>query len=126
MNQLPFALWRVGPVCDEPHTRLMNWRIFEVVLEEGGPNTLHVMGYAWQSQEGRVTSAISTMNLEKMIAKSQSGRLYALCGEPGYRAAAEFAWREWLVATGARVLGDVTQEFLDGARRLQPLTGPVS
>ena len=89
----------------------MNWRVFEVALKEDGPLTLHIVGYAWRTRDGRVTSSIQALDVQKNLAITESGRLYELCGEPGYRRAAEFVWQEWLGATGARLVREVTDEI---------------
>lgn len=103
----------------------MNWRVFEIALTDDSPHTFHIVGYAWHLQEGRVTSSIRALDLRRMIAKTESGRLYELCGGPGYRGAAEFVWREWLVATKSQVIGEVTQKLLDDVLRLPSLDSPT-
>ena len=111
MHQLPPYLWLIAPVSDEPHTSMMNWRVFEVVLREQLRPSLHLVGYAFKLDEGRVSSAVQSLDLERMVAMTSSGRCYALLGEPGYDGRAEFVWREWVGATGARVIGDVTAKL---------------
>lgn len=126
MSTLPPALWQISPVSDEPHTSLMNWRVFEVELNEGGPHSIHIVGYAWRYREGRVTSAIQTFDPQRLVAVSASGRIYELSGEPGYRRAAEYVWQEWLGATQARLVGEVTQDFVSGTRSLPTLNSRKS
>lgn len=111
MQQLPPYLWLIAPVSDEPHTSLMNWRVFEVVLSGQHSPTLHLVGYAFRYGEGRVSSAVQSLDLGRRVATTISGRCYALLGESAYDGRAEFVWREWVGATGARVVGDVTAKL---------------
>lgn len=89
----------------------MDWRVFEVQLEEQEAHTFHIVGYAWRYREGRVTSAIQAFDMQRMTAVTMTGRVYELQGEPGYRKAAEFVWQEWLGGSGAQVVAEVTNRF---------------
>lgn len=68
-----------------------------------------------------MTSALRSFDPQRLVAVSTSGRIYELSGEPGYRRAAEFVWQEWLGATQARLIGELTQDFVNGMRSLRTL-----
>lgn len=108
MNELPAHFWLIASVEQEPQASLMNWRVFEVVLREGAATTFHLVGYALEVREGRVSSAIQAIDLKEMLVKTISGRIYQLRGEAGFDGRAEFVWREWLGRTGANLIGEVT------------------
>lgn len=118
MNELPAHFWLIASVEQEPQASLMNWRVFEVVLREGAATTFHLVGYALEVREGRVSSAIQAIDLEKMVVKTISGRIYWLRGKAGFDGSAEFVWREWLGRTGANLIGEITHALPERVRQL--------
>lgn len=120
MNPFPPCIWPIGSVEQEPHTSLMNWRVFQVLLRDSSSPTLHLVGYAIEVREGRVSSAIDEVDVQRMVVKTSSGRLYELCGDSSYDGRAEFVWREWLGRSGAKILSEVTDALSELARLHPP------
>lgn len=123
MKNWPSSIWQVASIEHEPHASLMSWRVFKVRLKDEALPTLHLVGYAIEAREGRVSSAIQAFDLDKMLVRTASDRIYWLRGEPGYDGRAEFVWREWLVATGATLIDEVTQTLSERASRRPPTCG---
>ena len=92
MNAFPigFSTWKVAPVEAEPTLYLTSWSILEV---EAG--TRHFVGYNLDGCEGRTSSAIATIDVEKRRGVTKSGRVYELEGEPGHNPDARYTWSQW-------------------------------
>jgi len=70
---------------------MTHWRLLQVVSLTG-QRSRHLIGRA--DGEGRVCTALKRIDLEPMTALTQSGRIYALEGPPGYDADAQYLWNE--------------------------------
>jgi len=62
----------------------------------GGAETLHLVGYAESCREGRVSSPVEAFDAATAMARTRSGRTYALAGPAGRNPDAEYVWRRWL------------------------------
>lgn len=103
------GIWQVKPVEDEPEICLKNWSIREV----HPAGTRHFVG--WNvAGEGRVSSAIVEFDPKKLLGRTASGRVYALLGQPGYDADAEYVFSRWcrIPGQGAETVRDVTDDIL--------------
>ena len=76
-------IWRVKPIAEVPEVILDNWTIFEVMTPLWPGKTRHFVGYNLGDREGRVSSAIVEFDVEKMLGKTRSGRVYKLAGHQG-------------------------------------------
>lgn len=99
-------VWRIAPIAEEPSCTLTSWNVFETERQER-----HLCGYALESREGRVTSAIATFDPEQASAATRSGRIYELRGRPGANADAEYVKATWLRVNASTEHRDVTEEF---------------
>jgi hypothetical protein len=100
-------VWKISATATEPSTTLRNWMVFEAELEPGVV-TQHLAGDLCQHSEGRVTSALVFVDAEARTARTKSGRLYKLVGEPGLGSQAEYVMDAWLRINDAKLVGDVT------------------
>ena len=73
-------VWRIDSGTDEPHTTLEKWAV--MALPNGDR---HLVGYALEAREGRVSSRIQEFDPRTLLAKSRSGRVYRLRGRPSAR-----------------------------------------
>ena len=112
---VPPSLHLIAPVSVEPLAEMTCWRLFQV-RSPAGQRTRHLVGRA--SGEGRVCSALVSIDVMAMAALTRSGRVYRLRPPTGFDPDAEFVWRVWLGATGSTHVRDVTRALL-GLRRLR-------
>lgn len=101
------SIWRTISVGQQPRLRLTNWRIVSTESSE-----LHLVGYAIENHEGRVSSCIVEFDKDARIAKTRSGRLYELVGESGHHSDAEYVLSAWVRLNGVTELTDVTRKML--------------
>lgn len=78
---------------------------------------LHFIGYAVDNHEGRVSTAIESLDLAARTGVTSSGRLYELIGEPGRDPDADYVWAMWARANGVICAKDATAELLSGEQR---------
>jgi hypothetical protein len=76
-------IWKVKPIAEAPELILDNWTIFEVSTPLWPGKTRHFVGYNVGDREGRVSSEIAEFDVEKMLGKTRSGRVYKLSGRQG-------------------------------------------
>ncbi len=91
----------------EPEVSLIHWSIRECDRTDGS-RTRHLVGYDTCGREGRVSSAVVELNLDARIAKTKSGRVYSLKGDPGQHSDSEYVWQTWLYLQKAKNDADVT------------------
>lgn len=106
------SIWKPKSVEQEPHTRLLQWRVMRV---EG--KDIHFVGRAdW---EGRVCSAVQTYDPETRRGVTKSGRIYELLGPPGYNGDAMYVWGRWMSINGLKDedVEDVTESYDIGERK---------
>ena len=72
------GIWKTKPVPSQPRLRLASWRIMRTERGE-----IHFIGYAVDNHEGRISTAIESLDLAARTGVTSSGRLYELIGEPG-------------------------------------------
>ena len=105
------GIWKTKPVDSQPRLRLANWRIMRTERGE-----IHFIGYAVDNHEGRVSTAIQSLDLAARTGVTSSGRLYELIGKPGRDPDADYVWAMWARANGVMRAEDVTAELLSGER----------
>jgi ATP-dependent Lon protease len=91
---------------------LRRWSVHEVKLAAFEAPTRHLVGYALEAGEGRVSSPIIELDSSTRRARTSSGRVYALDGEPGSHPDGEYVFERWQRIQEAQVLRDVTSETL--------------
>lgn len=83
-------VWRTLPVAEQAGLTLRNWRVIQ--LADGAQ---HLAGYCIENHEGRVSSVVREIDYERLIARTEAGRVYVLQGKPGADADAKYVWRRW-------------------------------
>lgn len=123
MNENTPTTWPIGPVTTDAATQLTNWRAFQVRMPAlGGAESLHLVGYALQQREGRVSSPVIEFDPKTAMARTKSGRYYELVGASGTHVDADYVWRRWLSLNSvdepeARdVTNDLTRQMQEAAR----------
>lgn len=102
-------------VDDQPALALVRWRIFETLDR----HERHLVGHCPEAGPGRVSSALSTLDLTTGVGLSSSGRRYQLLGPPGYDDDAQYIWEVWAEANGVPGYRDITLELLADVARAQ-------
>lgn len=95
----------------EPVVFLSRWRLFR--LEDG---SVHLCGSS-AFLEGRVSSALRSIDYEEATAVTRSGRLYKLMGEPGHDEDAAYLWSEWTALYDIVGWEDLTDEVWNKLRK---------
>lgn len=99
------SVWTIAEVSDEPETTLTNWQVIEL------PNgDRHLVGYAIEAREGRVSSFVEFFDQASLRAVTSSGRTYQLEGRPGIDRDGEYVWRRWARINHATEFKDVSAE----------------
>ncbi|MBA3597987.1 MAG: hypothetical protein H0W40_11525 [Methylibium sp.] len=99
------GVWRTAPVGEQPSLTLARWQVMQLPHGER-----HLVGYALQNREGRVSSAVATLDAASLRGVTATGRVYALSGRPGHDSDAEYTWRAWARINAAHEWTDVTAE----------------
>lgn len=111
-------VWRIDSVTEEPHTTLESWAV--IALPNGDR---HLVGYAVEAREGRVSSCIQGFDPRTLLGKSRSGRVYALRGRPGLGADAEYTWNRWRRLNDADTWEDVSEEVWSEHQQVRAASG---
>lgn len=100
------SIWRVDPTDVEPHTTLVRWQVMYVVDTEAR----HLVGWAQDVREGRVSSPVQSWDPATRQAVTRSGRVYELAGPPGEDSEAQYVWQRWCGMHGHPPWRDVTAD----------------
>ena len=120
----------IAPLLVQPLTVMTRWRLFQVRSPQGR-RTRHLVGRA--DGEGRVCSALVSIDVMALTAVSRSGRMYRLRQPTGFDPDAQYVWSVWLRATRYTHSRDVTRSLLklrrlrqsqEGAQDADANTGP--
>lgn len=101
-------VWTTIPVAHQPTLTLERWSIFE--LPDGDR---HLVGWAVENREGRVSSEIEQFDVKKMCGVTSTGRVYRLKGNPGRNSDAEYTWNQWRRYNDVEAFADVSGEVWD-------------
>jgi hypothetical protein len=102
-----------APVEGEDTVRLEAWSIRQFA---GGGR--HFVGFSLETHDGRVSTAITELNIEARTARTASGRTYQLVGTSGYNSDAEYVFNRVREIIGlGQPWKDVTEELIPGSRR---------
>lgn len=102
---MPF--WSVASVNEEPEIGLRRWR---VIATERGEH--HFVGQSIASGSGRVSSAITSFDIQTRTGQTQSGRRYTLIGQPGYDPDGMHTWAIWALANNVTQQTNVSSQYL--------------
>ena len=106
------GIWRPADVTQEPETKLVDWQVYKVYLEQLGEYTMHFNGYTLDAYgEGRVCSPVVEFDKNTMRGVTKSGRIYELVGAPGFNHDADYVWCRWLGLNGSLEFVCITDEF---------------
>ena len=110
-------LRRVGTPEQEPSPVLVRWRLVQVRHADGSVQR-HLYGNV--DGEGRITTALTAIDLQTLLVTTSSGRVYAIHGEPrsDYDASSLSLYRAWVKFGKRTELKDLTRSLLR-LRRMQ-------
>jgi hypothetical protein len=94
-------IWNSPASAEQPEYTLVDWCIVETDKGER-----HLLGYSFGTREGRVSSAIQTLDAETRTGITRSGGVYRLRGAPGSDPDAWERWRRVNAVTSWRVVTD--------------------
>lgn len=102
------GVYRPAPASEAPEVILSKWGVFEV---KEGPKTRHFYGFNELSQDGRVSSPITSF--KNGIGFTRSGRLYELVGPQGWSTDGAYVLDTWLSINGLDRddIRDVSSEY---------------
>jgi hypothetical protein len=108
------SLYLHQPPSESDETvRLESWSIRQF---EGGAR--HFVGFSLETHDGRVSTAITELNVEAKTARTSSGRKYELVGPSGYNGDAEYVFNRVKAIIGdGQTWKDVSEELIPGSRR---------
>lgn len=89
-----------------PDISLIIWRVLEI-----DAGTRHFVGFDIEAREGRVSTAIQQFDPRARTGVTESGRVYALLGSPGYDKDGQFVWGIWKRVNSVKSERDVTDEY---------------
>jgi hypothetical protein len=79
------SVWNVDTIEEQPSVTLYNWTIKNT--NKGDYFVGDELGAA-----GRVSTRIKEFDLDKMVGRTASGRVYKLDGKEGYSSNGEYVW----------------------------------
>lgn len=98
------SLWRVS---NARRIVVMRWSLILTDLAE-----VHVVGYNVAESEGRVSSALASLDTVARTALTRRGKTYVLDGETGYDGDAHYVLDAWLGINKVATWRDVSAEVL--------------
>jgi hypothetical protein len=118
-----WGLHKIAPVEQQPTTHLIRWQLFRVRRPDGKV-TRHLIGHAVQNCEGRVSSAIATIDPQRNSMVTSSGRVYEFDREPCEDVEANFMFRTWLNTLQCNDATEITGAY-QRLQRIRGLKGPA-
>jgi hypothetical protein len=104
-------VWSSSPVAERPTITLSDWCVYQI-----DAGTRHLVGRNDDSDHGRVSSAIESVDYPPLRARTRSGRIYELRMPGDLHPDASYTWHQWCQLNQVSWYVDVTSEFLCGAR----------
>lgn len=105
-------IWKILSVSDEPDTKLLDWRVFEVQQSDREGRTRHFVGSVGRDYDGQSSSAIVEFDPSTRRGLSELGHIYQLMGRgSGIGMNADYVWCTWKRKAGATDSVDVTDEI---------------
>lgn len=96
-------IWIPTTVDQEPSTTLVWWAVMQ--FADGDRS---FVGYAVESREGRVSSAVRTFDPKTLRGVTDSGRVYRLQGRPGLDSEGSYVWNRYVAGYNEANWTDVT------------------
>ena len=93
-----------SPSC-QPVATLVRWRLLRASTGS------HLVGYCLERNEGRVSSAVMSIDPATRRAATASGRIYVLSGPSGHDADAAWVWEQVAADNGSTEVEDLTGEL---------------
>ena len=109
------SIWKATSIEETPDLALRSWRIYEVSSKLWEDRTRHFSGYNITEMEGRASTHIVEFDEDKMIGRTESGRIYNLVGPPGYDSDATYVWDWYRRRNQLFDIIDVTKEYVSYA-----------
>ncbi|MDR3383750.1 hypothetical protein [Cupriavidus basilensis] len=106
-------IWSVASVEERPQVTLSHWTVYETDRGER-----HFVGRCMDSNSGRVSSAISSFDMEARTGTTRSGRRYVLSGGPGRDPDGLHTWTLWKLLNDVKEEKNVTPDYVSAAHRL--------
>ena len=105
------AVWVASPVAEVANVQLARWRVYET-----SHGDRHFAGRNVRRGTGRVSTAIVAFDAATRCGRTESGRVYALIGDPADVANpdAEYVWATWRALNRVAGWRDVTGEYAVG------------
>lgn len=105
-------IWEIRSISEEPDTKLLDWRVFEIQQADRAERTRHFVGSVGRDYDGQCSSAIVEFDPSTRRGLSELGRIYQLMGRgSGIGMSADYVWSNWKRKTGATGVVDVTDEI---------------
>lgn len=101
-------------VDEVPYIQIIRWKIYRVTSKLWPEQTYHLCGYNLTEHSGRVSSAIIKVGIrdDKLVAETESGRLYELVQEHGFDPDGAYVFGVWCKRNQVKEFFDVSEEFL--------------
>jgi hypothetical protein len=106
------TVWNVPSANGEPEIVLVRWRVMETDTGE------RPLVGARDDFTGRVSTAITKFDPLRMVATTESGRIYQLRSAPGHNADAQYVWHRWCLVNGVRKFNDVTNTVYEAPKNI--------
>lgn len=106
-ERLDMPVYRTIPVEAQPELTLRKWRVFRLSDE-----SIHLLGYNVENDEGRVSSVVESIDRERMVFRTATGRIYQLEGEAGHDRDAAYTWTRWVQINAVDEWTDITDSFV--------------
>lgn len=100
------------PVHVFPEIELECWSIFEAFL--GNITNRYLVGVNARSGRGRVSGAITSIDVNRRIVDTASGRKYLLVGPSGSHESAQAVFDAWALEYRVKTVRDVTAAYFPG------------
>lgn len=104
------GIWATPGVAMQPYIVLSRWRVLEIV-DGHQRGDRHLVGFNVEDQEGRVSTTLLAFDPQKMEAKTTSGRIYRLKGQPGFDPDGDYVWQSWARVNMVSAIRDVSSEY---------------
>lgn len=105
---IPGYVHQIESVLRQPQTVLLRWQLIKV-RDKDGKFSRHLLGRA--DEQGRVSTAIVSLDVVQLRATTKSGRMYVL-DRPGRDDAAAWIFSQWLKANQCTQHADQTRALL--------------
>lgn len=115
---IPGYVHQIDSVQSEPQSTLSHWQLIKV-RDNSGKFSRHLVGRA--NGEGRVSTAIVSLDVVQLRAITRSGRVYVL-ERPGRDGDAVWIFSRWLIANECTQHADQTRVLLRLRARMMSQT----